>query len=173
MGTPALTKRTRAAWISAFASHTPCCPTPRNAARRPALRAEKHRRNAERWRQRWAAEEAAAAAAAAARAPGAPEGAGAGAGDDDLEAELQGCVPVWVGSPDSDSVDPDTVPCIPPSVADQLHSPEEVQVGRGRAAGGVGQPAMQVAGQSVRRWVWLGLGWVSLAPLVLVLGALR
>lgn len=41
------------------------------------------------------------------------------------------CVPVWIGAPDSDSVDPDTVPCVPPAVAEQLQDVSEASVHAG------------------------------------------
>lgn len=42
-------------------------------------------------------------------------------------ANSDGCVPLLVGNPDSESLDDDTVPCVPASVARQLQSPEHVR----------------------------------------------
>ncbi|GAB4817363.1 hypothetical protein N2152v2_004409 [Parachlorella kessleri] len=101
----------------------------RALARPYAQLPEKHLRTAERWARQWAAEEAQAAAAnnPSCGCPPSGEAAAAHPHAEPHAEDAAGCVPVWLGSPDSDSVDPDTVPCVPPSVAKQLHTAEEVE----------------------------------------------
>lgn len=78
------------------------------------------------WLQRDAADVADPAAAAAAAAEAALADA-CGVVDDGSGYDDQVCVPLLVGNPDSESLDADSVPCVPLDTANQLTSPAAVK----------------------------------------------